>query len=148
MNSGWGLLLDTSILVALIRGNPLGHHVDATYGIRTSLSRSMISIVTVGEVYSLSRQFAWGSKKHEKLEALLNELVWLDINQPQILSAYGEIDHASKSMGRKMGKNDVWIAATARVCGATLLTTDTDFDHLHGTWVNRIWIDPNTGKAP
>ena len=29
-----------------------------------------------------------------------------------------------------MGKNDVWIAATAHVNGAILLTTDNDFDHL------------------
>lgn len=29
-----------------------------------------------------------------------------------------------------MGKNDLWIAATAYVTGATLLTTDADFDHL------------------
>jgi tRNA(fMet)-specific endonuclease VapC len=31
---------------------------------------------------------------------------------------------------RNMGKNDIWIAATARVLGATLLTTDKDFNHL------------------
>ena len=47
-----------------------------------------------------------------------------------------------------MGENDVWIAATARRLGATLLTTDRDFDHLHGTWIDRVWIDPNTGKTP
>jgi len=47
-----------------------------------------------------------------------------------------------------MGKNDVRIAATARVSGATLLTTDLDFDHLQGTCIDRIWIDPNTGRNP
>ncbi len=30
-----------------------------------------------------------------------------------------------------MGKNDLWIAATASVTGVTLMTTDGDFDHLH-----------------
>jgi len=29
-----------------------------------------------------------------------------------------------------MGKNDLWIAATAHVVDATILTTDKDFDHL------------------
>ena len=30
-----------------------------------------------------------------------------------------------------LGKNDLWIAATAVVTEATLLTSDGDFDHLH-----------------
>jgi len=29
-----------------------------------------------------------------------------------------------------------------------LLTTDLDFDHLHGTWIDRIWVDPRQGKTP
>ncbi len=33
---------------------------------------------------------------------------------------------------RNMGKNDIWIAATASVLDATLLTTDKDFNHLDG----------------
>ncbi len=31
---------------------------------------------------------------------------------------------------KNMGKNDLWIAATASVLSATLLTTDNDFSHL------------------
>ena len=30
-----------------------------------------------------------------------------------------------------MEKNDLWIAATASVLDASLLTTDSDFEHLH-----------------
>jgi tRNA(fMet)-specific endonuclease VapC len=41
-----------------------------------------------------------------------------------------------------MGKNDIWIAATAKVTGIPLLTTDPDFDHLEATHLNRIWIGP------
>jgi len=40
-----------------------------------------------------------------------------------------------------MGKNDLWIAATAHVTGATLLTADADFDHLNGAFLNRVLID-------
>jgi tRNA(fMet)-specific endonuclease VapC len=66
---------------------------------------------------------------------------------------YGEIDAWSLSVGRKMGKNDVWIAARARVTNTTLLTTDCDFDPLHPadptrSWqVDREWVDP-TSKLP
>ncbi len=37
---------------------------------------------------------------------------------------------------RNMGKNDLWIAATAHVLGAKLLTTDADFNHL-----NEVFLD-------
>jgi tRNA(fMet)-specific endonuclease VapC len=35
-----------------------------------------------------------------------------------------------------MGKNDVWLAATAHVGNFTFVTTDHDFDHL-----NEVYID-------
>ena len=41
-----------------------------------------------------------------------------------------------------MGKNDLWIAATAFVTKATLLTTDKDFDHMHPAFLQRDWINP------
>jgi len=39
-----------------------------------------------------------------------------------------------------MGKNDLWIAATAYVIQATLTTTDKDFDHLNKTFINLDWV--------
>jgi tRNA(fMet)-specific endonuclease VapC len=35
-----------------------------------------------------------------------------------------------------MGKNDLWIASTANVTNATLLTIDSDFDHLDGKYIS------------
>ncbi len=34
-----------------------------------------------------------------------------------------------------MGKNDIWIASTASLLEATLLTTDKDFQHLHNIFL-------------
>ena len=42
---------------------------------------------------------------------------------------------------RNMGKNDLWIAASAMELKATLLTTDKDFDHLHTQLINVEVID-------
>lgn len=147
MNGSSGYLLDTNIILSLMRSNSLGQYIDATYGVRVSFNRSVISVVTVGEMLSLARKFAWGDKKIAALKGILNQLVWIDINQPEILEAYGVLDSESIKLGRTMGKNDIWIAASARVSGMTILTTDTDFDHLHGIWISRIWIDPNRGKT-
>ena len=141
-----GYILDTNVLLELARGNERGEAIDVKFDLRSSLSSSMISVVTVGEMLALARKFGWGQKKIEKLHKMLDELVWIEINRREILEAYGDIDHFSESTGIAMGKNDVWIAATAKATGATLLTTDPDFDHLDGKYLTRIWFDPDTRK--
>ena len=148
-------LLDTNVLVALMRAKELGQHIDETYKPRQARFKPIISVVSVGEMLSLARQFSWGAKKTAEIGKLVENLVVEDINTPEILAAYGEIDHASRENGRTMGKNDVWIAATAKVTGATLLTTDKDFDHLSAgsplqqpemPVIGLVWIDPDMGK--
>jgi tRNA(fMet)-specific endonuclease VapC len=106
----------------------------------------MISVVTVGEILSFGMQAGWGEKKMQAVQGLMTKIVRADINSADIdlLNAYAETDafskgktilkHASKS-AIKMGKNDLWIAATAKVAGATLLTIDSDFDHLNSTFI-------------
>ncbi len=141
-----GYLLDTNVLVALIRGKEMGKRIDAQYNLRAELRRCMISVVSVGEMYALAAKLGWGQKKRDTLQSLLDELVWVDVNHPEVLQSYGEIDHDSDRLGRRMSKNDVWIAATAKASGATLLTMDTDFDHLHGTHIRCVRIDPDVTK--
>lgn len=63
------LLLDTNILIHLIRDNEVGRRVDATFQIRHRLDRPLISIVPVGECLSLARQFKWGPQKVTALAA-------------------------------------------------------------------------------
>ncbi len=149
-------LPDTNVLVALLRAGTLGQHIDSTYQLRQAKFKPLVSVVSVGEILSLAKRFTWGAKKTAEISKLLSSLVVEDINAPEILAAYAEIDHASQAAGRKMGKNDVWIAATARVTGATLLTTDRDFDHLAAgggpssfvlPTINLVWIDPAHGKT-
>ena len=58
------------------------------------------------------------------------------------LESYALIDTYSHRVGISIGKNDLWIAASAHTTGATLVTTDKDFDHLHGKFLQRLWIAP------
>jgi tRNA(fMet)-specific endonuclease VapC len=141
-----GYLLDTNILVHLIRGKAVGQAIDTNFGLHGALNSCVISVVTVGEMYSLARRWAWGPKTVAQLQHLLAQLVRIDINHPSILEAYGELDDLSNRAGRPLGKNDVWIAATTRVSGMTMLTTDSDFDHLHPTHLTRIRVDEKTGN--
>jgi tRNA(fMet)-specific endonuclease VapC len=68
----------------------------------------------------------------------------LTIHEPDVIRAYAAIDAYCEEIGQPLGKNDLWIAATAAVTGARLLTTDRDFDRLVPRFLARDWINPNT----
>lgn len=140
-------LLDTSILLALIRGGDLGKFVDATYGLRSRFAYSLICIVSHGEIWSLAAQNSWGAAKRSALDNMLSNLVTVDINSREVIDAYVEMDVASRGHpggARQLSKNDLWIAAAAKAASATLLTTDQDFNHLHPAHLQRIYVDPNS----
>lgn len=145
--------LDTGILLGYIRAADYAKYVEQKFKLMGPTNMSLISIVTVGEIYSLAELFHWGAKKKNNLEIVLNEVYAIDINDKQILKRYAEIDafsqgkHLVKKLpdgmsSRNMGKNDLWIAATASILNAKLLTTDKDFDHLHNEFLEIIYIDP------
>ena len=129
--------LDTNIVVHYVRGGPLGQRIEANYRLISGPVPPLISIVTEGEVRSLALQFAWGAARLQQMEYLLNAFVRIPLDAADLIQAYADLDAYSRSVGRRMGKNDLWIAATARVTGATLLTTDNDFDHLHPAFLDR-----------
>lgn len=64
------------------------------------------------------------------------------IDSADVIERYADIDAAMVAAGRKLGKNDLWIAATASVYRVRLLTTDTDFDDLAPDYLELDWIDP------
>jgi len=137
-------LLDTNVLVAYSREGPLSEWMEATYHLRDLPTVPIISIVTEGELRSLSLQLGWGDRKKRRLEELIGRFVPVPLEFPGLIRAYAEIDCFSVKSGRSMGKNDVWIAATAHVAGTPLLTTDKDFDHLDPLFLTRHYIDPAT----
>lgn len=134
------LILDTNIVIHLIRDNEVGKRVDAAFQIRHRTDRPLISVVTIGECLSLVRQFRWGISKVHALESLLRELVVVDINSRPVLERFGEFHFWTKSVGRTLGHNDLWIAATAAATGSHLITTDQDFDPLHPNHIRRTII--------
>lgn len=73
-------------------------------------------------------------------------LVVAPIERDPILQAYVDLDVLAKSDGKSIGKNDLWIAATAKVLEAFLITTDKDFEPLRSE-LNLILLDPKTGDG-
>ncbi len=100
---------------------------------------AIISVVSIGELYSIALRNKWGEKKLSLLEQFLEQFVIADINIEEIIENYAYLDTYSQGKiegeptgytARNMGKNDLWIAATCLYLNAILLTTDKDFSHL------------------
>jgi tRNA(fMet)-specific endonuclease VapC len=145
-------ILDTNIVLHYIRASDLYKRIEEEYQITNPNSTILISIVTKAELLSIGKQHNWSNpEKLKKLnKGIDNSFIVIDItNDNALLQAYSEIDAYSKgklsgkslnSSARNMGKNDLWIAATAAVTNSTLITTDGDFDHLDGNFLNVIKI--------
>ena len=84
-----------------------------------------------------------GARAVATLKQTTEQLVVVDVRNQSVLEKYAEIDAFLVKKGRKIGDNDVWIAATAAAAGATLLTCDKDFDPLHDVFLTCIYADPN-----
>jgi tRNA(fMet)-specific endonuclease VapC len=143
-------LLDTNIIVHLIRSSSLVNSLRKDYEIFDQTQRPLISVVTEGELEAFALKNDWGINKRRELDRYLTEFLVVDIRIKTIINRYAEIDafsqgkfkgHPLTGSARNMGKNDLWIAATASVLDATLLTTDKDFDHLNNEFLKVICLD-------
>ena len=137
-------LLDTNILVHYVRGSLVWRRISETYQPLSITPTPLFSAVTEGELRSLSVQWHWADKKLSQMEFALGYFNRWPIEHPDVLTAYAAIDAYCELVGQSMGKNDLWIAATAAVTGATLITTDRDFDRIAPRFLTRIWVDPNS----
>jgi tRNA(fMet)-specific endonuclease VapC len=145
---GEQLVLDTNILVHWLRGKDAGLKLREDYELGARRPRPIIPLVVKAEIKYLALQFKWGDQKNEQLDALLRELPVADISSEAVIQGYARIDNESRQVGRRMGKNDLWIAAVAAVQGAVILTTDKDFDHLPANVVRVEYVDPSLLLKP
>lgn len=150
MSSGQAWFVDTNILVHVLRRSALGVHLIDALQFRSRSTVSMMSVVSQGELLSLAAWNGWGTGKRERLEELMNELIIVDIHSAgrPLLERYAKLDQISRGAGQKMGKNDLWIAASAAETGSILLTTDRDFDHLAPRELKVWWLDPDASSWP
>src|SRR5699024_2567177 len=83
--------------------------------------------------------------------SLFSQFLRVPIHTKRQIKAYAEIDAYSKHKDYKrvyptgyssntMGKNDIWIAATAQVTDSILVTANSDFDHLEGVFIDLVKI--------
>ncbi len=149
-------LLDTGILLGVLRGAPYAKAALDEHGLNTPEAECVASVVSHAELHTFPLRNGWGQDRVERLEDLLRKIPAVGVNKPSIIRGFAEIKvfsqgkHPSLKLSgsaRSIGDNDLWIAATTHVLGAHLLTSDRDFDHLVGKFIQRTYYDPK-GNYP
>lgn len=135
------ILLDTSVLVHLIRGTGFGKKVKEDYHLDARPERPVISVITWGEILALAKGWGWGEAKVRQMEDLIRELVIVDINNAATVRLYAEISSYLWRTGKQIQQNDMWVAASVAATDAYLLTTDKDFVRLKGRFIDVDCID-------
>lgn len=125
------MLIDTNIAIAYIRTGAL---VPAT---------TIISVIVAAELEAFALKLDWGYQKIYVMRTLLERFRPIPIGE-ELIQSYAYLDAYSQGKlketplppgmtARNMGKNDLWLAATALFFDVELHTADHDFDHLGPT---------------
>lgn len=148
------IVIDTCVFIHVVRDTITGRKCLDEIEKYDPAANIIISVVTKSELESFIVQNNWSNPKIEKLNKILGEITYIDISSADqlLIDSYKKIDAFSKrkfedksgnllkGSAKKMGKNDLWIAATAYSLDIPLITTDSDFDHLNETLMNVIKI--------
>lgn len=143
-------LLDTNIIVAYVRDTEVTRKLETSLNLLNGTHNLLVSVVSLGEIRAIAKRNRWGDKKIKAVENLIDSFLIADINLENVIERYAEIDVYSQGKlegsqvafsARNMGKNDLWIAATASVYDLELLTMDKDFIHLEGRYLRLRMID-------
>ena len=148
-------ILDTNILLLFIKNPAFRADFISKFNIFQKGNYIYLSVVTIGEIRSIAAQNKWGDNKRAEMENFIRDIPQIPIEGDDLLDTYADIDAFSQGKhpflslptgmsARNMGKNDLWIAATAKVLEATLITTDKDFAHLSKVMIEletiMLWI--------
>jgi tRNA(fMet)-specific endonuclease VapC len=144
------LLFDTNMILAIGRDKS-GHRI-MEY-LNPKEEAVYVSFVNIAEAQSIAFQNKWGASKMRILEDFFDSVRIIDISDLLLptyigIDAYSQRNHPDYdvypfSTPRNMGKNDLWIAATASLLNLRLITTDGDFDHLDNTFLSLHKVIPD-----
>ena len=144
---------DTSIFLTYIRVKPLREYLQREFQLFRNTATTIISPVVIGELRALSIKQQWGKNRWRLLDELLENTITVDLNQEPVLDAYANLsayaegkhpEYSEKRTSETVGKNDLWIAATALVTGSTLVTSDKDFLIFDPTFMEVRHMDAET----
>lgn len=116
-------LLDTNVAIAILE-----REIDLE-SLRSDGHEMFLSSTVLGELF-------FGAEKSQRLEENLTRIRFLASRCPvlpcdeETARQYGAVKVLLQRKGRPIPENDIWIAASARQHGLTLVTRDGHFEYI------------------
>jgi tRNA(fMet)-specific endonuclease VapC len=111
------VVVDTDVVSFLFKNHPIGVRYDPELAGRVAL----ISFMTVAELERWATQYRWGEHRRHWLHQYLARFTVVP-SSPDLCRKWAEVMVAAQAAGRRIDCADAWIAATALLYGAPLMT--------------------------
>lgn len=111
------VVVDTDVVSFLFKNHPIGFRYDPELAGRVAL----ISFMTVAELERWAIQYRWGDHRVSRLQRHLSRFTVVP-SSPDLCRKWAEAMVAAQAAGRRMDCADAWIAATALLYAAPLVT--------------------------
>ncbi len=111
------VVADTDVVSFLFKNHPIGERYDSELAGRIAL----ISFMTVAEVERWAIQYRWSEQRLHWLHLYLRRFTVVP-SSPDLCRRWAEVMVAARAGGRRIECADAWIAATALLYDASLVT--------------------------
>ena len=113
------VVVDTDVVSYVFKSHPFGSRYDTDLAGHVAL----ISFMTVAEIERWVLQHRWGNQRVQLLRTFLQRFTVVP-SSPDLCRKWAEVMVGARAAGRRVESTDAWIAATALLHGAPLLTNN------------------------
>ena len=107
----------------------------------------IVSVVSLAELRGFAARNNWGKRRMSWLRSLYSLVNVIPIDRGPLLDEYVTLKNHQQTIGQELGVHDTWIASTAKVLSATLVTADSDFRRLDTNYLSVDLIDNISGQS-
>jgi predicted nucleic acid-binding protein len=118
-----GSLVDTNVIIKML------HNDAEAIGLLQKAGKLYTSVVVKGELFYGAAKSARQEANRELFRNTLSKFEILPIDDDVAVS-YALIKSKLEKKGKQIPENDVWIAATAHVCGLPVISFDKHFSYV------------------
>ena len=130
------VVVDTDVVSYVFKNHLFGSRYDPELAGHITL----ISFMTVAEIERWMLQYRWGNQRVQLLRTFLQRFTVVP-SSPDLCRKWAEVMVAAQAAGRRIESADAWIAATAMLHDAPLLTNNRN-DYLGVTGLTLISFAP------
>lgn len=113
------VVVDTDVVSYVFKNHPFGSRYDP----ELAGGITLVSFMTIAEIERWVLQHRWGSQRVQLLRTFLQRFTVVP-SSPDLCRKWAEVMVTAQAAGRRIESADAWIAATALLHDAPLLTNN------------------------